>query len=151
MEANHEARTQALNVSLELEDFFFPLYYCWSHWFPCISIGHWGKKERVFEGQKHLPVPLYQTATDRSLFCSFPGSPVTLVTQPFIGQTSTRISIRGPHAIGKAGHNSGMEEFGRLCPSVLQRDLQWDVVTFHGNTGYVASLSKALCTCHGVP
>lgn len=107
MGANHEVKTRTLNVSLDVEGSSFH--------FHCMSTGYCGQEERIFEGQKQLLVPLQQTATDEGMLGSLPRSPVPLVTQTYISQTSTQVRVPGPCATGKpAGWVQPQHsEFGR--------------------------------------
>ena len=77
------------------------------------------------------PLP---SVTGASLFCALPGSPVILVTQLHISQTSTPISIKGRR---ESSHMDATSAWRSLEEDPAQRNLQQDAVTFHRNTSYL--------------
>lgn len=133
MEANHEARTQTQSVALELED--FSLHYITVdsigfHVFPLVTVA---KRKGYLKVRNIFQHPL-PSVTGASLFCALPGSPVILVTQLHISQTSTPISIKGRR---ESSHMDATSAWRSLEEDPAQRNLQQDAVTFHRNTSYL--------------
>ena len=133
MEANHEARTQTQSVALELED--FSLHYITVdsigfHVFPLVTVA----KRKGYLKVRNIFQHPFPSVTGASLFCALPGSPVILVTQLHISQTSTPISIKGCRG---SSHMDATSAWRSLEEDPAQRNLQQDAVTFHRNTSYL--------------